>query len=133
MVRPVLTTEVWEAVNESLMALIKILKKQIKETELPAVLGEICRHSALVCGAVHGTMMRNDIYDFTQVGTALEQADNTARIIDVKYYTLLPSASSVVSTLDNVQWETILCFVSAHWCFGGLTTPKCQRLTLLTS
>ena len=114
MVRTALTTEVWEAVNESWMALCKTLKKPVKETELPAILGEIRRHSALVRGALHGTMMRNDIFDFTQIGIALERADNTARIIDVKYYTLLPSASSVGSTLDNVQWETILRSVSAH-------------------
>ncbi len=59
-------------------------------------------------GALHGTMLRNDIYDFARLGTFLERADNTARILDVKYYVLLPSASAVGSQLDNVQWETIL-------------------------
>ncbi len=117
MVRTALTTEAWEAVNEAWMALKDTLKRPVKETELPAVLGEIRRHSALVRGAVHGTMLRTDVYDFTQIGTALERADNTARIIDVKYYTLLPSASFVGSALDNVQWETILRSVSAHRSF----------------
>ncbi|MFT6023920.1 MAG: putative alpha-E superfamily protein [Ascidiaceihabitans sp.] len=116
-VRTALTTEVWEAVNESWMALRAALKKPITETQLPAILGEIRRHTALVRGALHGTMLRNDIFDFTQIGTALERADNTARIIDVKYYTLLPSAKFVGSTLDNVQWETILRSVSAHRSF----------------
>jgi uncharacterized alpha-E superfamily protein len=114
MVRTALTTEVWEAVNESWMAMKDALKKPVRDTDLPALLGEIRRHSALVRGALHGTMLRNDIYDFAQIGTALERADNTARIIDVKYYTLLPSASFVGSPLDNVQWETILRSVSAH-------------------
>lgn len=116
-VRTALTTEVWEAVNESWMALRAALKKPVTETQLPAILGEIRRHTALVRGALHGTMLRNDIFDFTQIGTALERADNTARIIDVKYYTLLPSAKFVGSTLDNVQWETILRSVSAHRSF----------------
>ncbi|EBA12191.1 alpha-E domain-containing protein [Roseobacter sp. CCS2] len=120
MVRTALTTEVWEAVNESWMALKAALKTPVTETKLPAVLGEIRRHTALVRGAVHGTMLRNDIFDFTQLGIALERADNTARIIDVKYYTLLPSASYVGSTLDNVQWETILRSVSAHRSFRWL-------------
>ena len=120
MVRTALTTEVWEAVNESWMGLKEALKTPVRETELPAVLGEIRRHSALVRGAMQGTMLRNDIYDFTQIGTALERADNTARIIDVKYYTLLPSASFVGSALDNVQWETILRSVSAHRSFRWL-------------
>jgi len=119
-VRTALTTEVWEAVNESWMGLKATLKKPVKETDLPAVLGEIRRNTALVRGAVHGTMLRNDGYDFSQIGIALERADNTARIIDVKYYTLLPSAKSVGSALDNVQWETILRSVSAHRSFRWL-------------
>ena len=119
-VRTALTREVWEAVNETWMALKAVLKSPVAETKLPAVLAEIRRHTALVRGAVHGTMLRNDIFDFTQIGIALERADNTARIIDVKYYTLLPSASYVGSTLDNVQWETILRSVSAHRSFRWL-------------
>ncbi|WP_394178297.1 alpha-E domain-containing protein [Yoonia maritima] len=120
MVRTALTTEVWEAVNENWMSLKAIMARPVAETDLPAVLAEIRKHSALVRGALHGTMLRNDIYDFAQIGTALERADNTARIIDVKYYTLLPSASFVGSPLDNVQWETILRSVSAHRSFRWL-------------
>lgn len=119
-VRTALTTEVWEAVNETWMTLKDVLKRPVKETDLPAILGIIRKQSALVRGAMHGTMMRNDIYDFAQIGTAVERADNTARIIDVKYYTLLPSASFVGSPLDNVQWETILRSVSAHRSFRWL-------------
>ena len=120
MVRTALTTEVWEAVNENWMAMQKTLKSPIPVQDLPALLGEIRRHNALVRGALHGTMLRNDIYDFAQIGTAIERADFTARIIDVKYYTLLPSASFVGSPLDNVQWETILRSVSAHRSFRWL-------------
>lgn len=137
-VRTALTTEVWEAVNECWMALKGALKKPINETELPTILGEIRRHSALVRGAMHGTMLRNDIYDFTQIGTALERADNTARIIDVKYYTLLPSASFVGSALDNVQWETILRSVSGHRSFRWLndeemSPPRIAEFLILDS
>lgn len=120
MVRTALTTEVWEAVNENWMDMKEALKDPIRETDLPALLGEIRRHSALVRGALHGTMLRNDTYYFSEIGTALERADNTARIIDVKYYTLLPSASFVGSPLDNIQWETILRSVSAHRSFRWL-------------
>ena len=120
MVRTVLTTEVWEAVNENWMWSKSSLARKVTLTDLPEVLGEVRRHSAMVRGAKQGTMLRNDIYDFAQIGTALERADNTARIIDVKYYTLLPSASFVGSSLDNVQWETILRSVSAHRSFRWL-------------
>jgi uncharacterized alpha-E superfamily protein len=120
LVRTALTTEVWEAVNENWMAIKDLLKRPVRETELPAILGTIRKQSALVRGALHGTMLRNDTYDFARIGTFLERADNTARIIDVKYYTLLPSASFVGSSLDNVQWETVLRSVSAHRAFRWL-------------
>lgn len=138
MVRTALTTEVWEAVNENWMAMKDALKDPVRETDLPALLGEIRRHSALVRGALHGTMLRNDIYDFAQIGTSLERADNTARIIDVKYYTLLPSTSSVGSPLDNVQWETILRSVSAHRSYrwlnaGEMSAPSIAEFMILDS
>lgn len=117
MVRTALTTEVWSAVNETWMLFIDLLKDEIPQTELPAVLATIRQQSGLVRGALHGTMLRNDIYDFCRIGTFLERMDNTARIIDVKYYSLLPSPSFVGSRLDNVQWETILRSVSAHRSF----------------
>ena len=54
------------------------------------------------------------------IGTFLERADNTARILDVKYYVLLPSAIQVGSSLDNVQWETILRSVSGQRAYSWL-------------
>ncbi len=120
LVRTALTTEVWTAVNESWMTTKALIDRPIRETELPAVLDTIRQQSALVRGALHGTMLRNDIYDFARIGTFIERADSTARIIDVKYYTLLPSTSFVGSRLDNVQWETILRSVSAHRAFRWL-------------
>jgi uncharacterized alpha-E superfamily protein len=120
MVRTALTTEVWEAVNDNWMTLREMLSAPITQVELPTTLAIIRQKSALVRGALYGTMLRNDIYDFARLGTFLERADNTARIINVKYYTLLPSASFVGSSLDNVQWEMILRSVSAHRSFRWL-------------
>ncbi|AJE46198.1 alpha-E domain-containing protein [Celeribacter indicus] len=113
MVRTALTHEVWEAVNGCYMKTQEILSRRVAERDLPAVLGTIRQRTALVRGATHGTMLRNDIYDFARIGTFLERADNTARILDVKYYVLLPSSVAVGSSIDNVQWETILRSVSA--------------------
>lgn len=128
LVRTALTREVWEAVNETWMTLNDALVSPIRQKDLPSVLGLIRRQSALVRGALHGTMLRNDVFDFSRLGTYIERADNTARILDVKYHVLLPSVSLVGSTLDNIQWETILRSVSAHHSFkllhGGELTPK---------
>ena len=136
LVRTALTREVWEAVNDNWMTLNLVLAEKIREAELPEVLGTIRQQSALVRGALHGTMLRNDIYYFSRLGTFLERADNTARILDVKYYTLLPHSSFVGSSLDNVQWETILRSVSAHRSYRWLgedemTAPGIARYLIL--
>lgn len=114
LVRTALTHEVWEAVNGAYMTMKESLSRNVKERDLPNVLGKIRQRASLVRGMTHGTMLRNDIYDFARIGTFLERADNTARILDVKYYVLLPSVMSVGSSIDNVQWETILRSVSAR-------------------
>ena len=114
MVRTALTRETWESINEAWMSLKRMLAKPVDERDLPSVLDAIKRETALIRGAFYGTMLRNEIFDFSQLGTYVERADNTARILDVKYYVLLPSISWVGSTLDNYQWESILRSVSAH-------------------
>jgi uncharacterized alpha-E superfamily protein len=114
MVRTALTRESWESVNEAWMVLRTALQKPVPESDLPPVLDQIKRQTALMRGAFHGTMLRNEIFNFARIGTFIERADNTARILDVKYYVLLPSISYVGTTLDNYQWESILRSVSAH-------------------
>jgi uncharacterized alpha-E superfamily protein len=114
LVRTALTREVWESVNECWMVLKDALARRVNERDLPQVLTLIRQRSAFVRGAMAGTMLRNDIYNFARIGSFIERADNTARILDVKYWVLLPSAQAVGSNLDNVQWETILRSVSAE-------------------
>ncbi len=127
LVRTALTREVWEAVNDTYMILKQALARPVSTRDLPEVLAMIRQQSALVRGAMHGTMLRNDVFDFGRLGTFLERADNTARILDVKYYVLLPSVSQIGTSLDNVQWETILRSVagqrSYRWINQGETTP----------
>ena len=130
MVRTALTREVWEATNECWITLKDLLAQPVSERDLPEVLGTIRQQSALVRGALHGTMLRNDIYDFARLGTFLERADNTARILDVKYYVLLPSASFVGSSLDNVQWESILRSVSAQRAFRWLNPGEINPMSI---
>jgi uncharacterized alpha-E superfamily protein len=65
-------------------------------------------------GALLNTILRNDTFYFNQLGTFLERADNTARILDVKYYVLLPHNELVGGEIDSAQWAAILRSVSAH-------------------
>ncbi|MCY4261260.1 MAG: alpha-E domain-containing protein [Rhodobacteraceae bacterium] len=127
LVRTAITREVWGAVNDTYLILQQALKNPVSTRNLNEVLDTIRQQSALVRGATHGTMLRSDRFDFCRLGTFLERADNTARILDVKYYVLLPSVGQIGSNLDNVQWETILRSVagqrSYRWVNQGETTP----------
>lgn len=114
LVRAALTGEVWEAINAAYMEARSLLGRRVTERDLPNVLRSLRQATSLVRGMTHGTMMRNEIFDFARIGTFLERADNTARILDVKYYVLLPSVGAVGSSMDNVQWETILRSLSAR-------------------
>ena len=120
MTRTALTREVWEATNIFWMRVQEALARPVRESDLPNLIALIRQQSAQVRGALHGSMLRIDVYNFARLGTFLERADNTARILDVKYYVLLPSLSFVGEPLDNVQWETILRSVSAEHAFRWL-------------
>ncbi|MCR9126195.1 MAG: alpha-E domain-containing protein [Rhodobacteraceae bacterium] len=136
MVRTALTREVWEAVNECWMVLKDMLARPVREQDLPEILQTIRQRSAFVRGSLHGTMVRNDIYDFARMGTFFERADNVARVLDVKYYILLPSIMHVGSASDNVQWETILRATSSTRAYqtlheGEFDSRKIARFLIL--
>lgn len=124
LVRTAVTREVWESINQCWMNTNAALRDPIREPDLPAILNSIKQEGALIRGALHGTMLRRDTYDFARLGTFVERADNTARILDVKYYVLLPSISYVGSALDNVQWESILRSVSAQRSYRWVYSAK---------
>lgn len=118
--RTALTREVWEAVNECWMTLKSDLNRKVAIRDLPRVLSTIRARSAFVRGALHGTMLRDDRYDFARIGTFIERADATARLLDVKYFVLLPSVAGVGSRLDNAQWEMIMRAMSAEGPFRSV-------------
>jgi uncharacterized alpha-E superfamily protein len=128
MVRTALTRETWEATNECWIELKQLLSRKVKPADLPEAIDVIKRRAGLIRGAFHGSMLRNDLYNFSRIGTFIERADNTSRILDVKYYVLLPAISQVGSSLDNFQWESILRSVSAHrsygWVYDGEYKPS---------
>ena len=72
-------------------------------------------------------MLREDAYWFLQLGAAVERADNTARLLDVKYHLLLPRDEQVGGSLDYFQWATILRTVSAltayRWVYRETVKP----------
>lgn len=113
MVRTALTRETWESVNESWLELKQLLARKVTQANLPDVIDAIKRRIALMRGCFSGTQLRDETYNFALLGSFIERADNTARILDVKYYVLLPSLLHVGSSIDNFHWQSILRSVSA--------------------
>jgi uncharacterized alpha-E superfamily protein len=126
-VRTALTVEMWSAINETWMRVHERLAPALDGEQLSAGLEWIKERSQLFSGAYNSTMLRNDAYFFTRLGTFLERADNTARILDVKYHVLLPQDEGVGGAMDYYQWQAILRSVSAlrgyHWVYQDRLKP----------
>jgi uncharacterized alpha-E superfamily protein len=112
--RTALTREMWESLNAAWLELSAIDPGAMAPDALPPLLDWIKERSALFRGTLLNTILRNDTFFFSQLGTFVERADNTARILDVKYYVLLPHNELVGGEIDSVQWAAILRSVSAH-------------------
>ena len=127
-VRTALTAQVWDALNMAFQEIRQLERKPRSEIELTELTEWTMRQATLVRGAIEATLLRNDGYDFLNLGFALERADNTARLLDVKYYVLLPAVDFVGTGLDSYQWQTLLRALSAHrafhWAYGGDITAK---------
>jgi uncharacterized alpha-E superfamily protein len=112
-VRSALTSEMWEAINSAWLDLRRYKAKSIKVEELPRFLNLVKEASLRYDGSAMRTMLRNDAYWFSRLGFYIERADNTARVLDVKYHVLLPKDAEVGGGIDYYQWAAILRSVSA--------------------
>jgi len=113
-VRTALTREMWEALNSTYIDFASVRPADLGSGKLPEFLDWVRQRSALFRGSMLGTLLRDEGFHFSQLGAFIERADNTARILDVKYYVLLPTNETVGGDIDAFQWETILRSVSAH-------------------
>lgn len=127
-VRTALTSEMWEAINGAWIELKEVWSKGTSSREeLARFLRFVQETSLRFDGSAYRTMLRNDAYWFSRLGVHLERADNTARILDVKYHVLLPEEEHVGGPLDFYQWSSILRSVSAltayHWVYRETLKP----------
>ncbi|OYW60213.1 MAG: A alpha-helical domain with a conserved ER moti, partial [Rhodobacterales bacterium 12-65-15] len=106
-VRTALTSQVWDALNTAFQELKALERLPRSELELSRLTDWVTRHAAMVRGAIDATLLRDDGFNFLNLGYYLERGDSTARLIDVKYYVLLPRIDFVGSGLDNYQWSTL--------------------------
>ena len=125
-VRTALTVELWEAINGAWNGLAE-QGRPTRRDDFVNFLEWVKTVTLSVEGASSRTMLRNDAYWFLKLGAAVERADNTARLLDVKYHLLLPEGERVGGQLDYFQWTTLLREVSAltayRWVYRDNVKP----------
>ena len=123
MVRTAVTLEVWNAVNSFFHSFDELIKRKYYSKDLPEIIDLVKRNVNLIKGTIINTQLLNDGFDFLILGNYFERADFTARIIDVKYFILLPSTSLIGKQVDNFQWSLMLRSVSSYrafkWAYGN--------------
>jgi uncharacterized alpha-E superfamily protein len=112
-VRGAITSEMWEVLNATWLEMQQFDEEKMEARGVSNFFDWVKERSHLFRGVTFGTMHRDDAYEFARLGTHMERADSTARILDVKYHVLLPSVKDVGGAVDYYQWSAVLRSVSA--------------------
>ena len=133
-VRETISSEMWEQIN-ALYLLITAERRNLAPADLPAFCQQVRMGCHLIHGILHVTMSHNHAWQFIRLGCQLERADKTTRILDVKYFILLPSLSDVGTPYDDVQWSAVLKSVSGFEMYrkrhGRISPEKIAEFLLL--
>jgi uncharacterized alpha-E superfamily protein len=135
-VRETISSEMWEQMN-TLYLLITGESRRAMREELP----EFCREVRMAChlfqGLTENTMSHSEPWQFIRLGSSLERADKTTRLLDVKYFILLPSVRDVGTPYDDIQWSAVLKSVSGFEMYrkrhGRITPDRIVEFLLLDS
>jgi uncharacterized alpha-E superfamily protein len=117
-VRGALTTEVWETQNQTWLEFNRVLQDEGFERDPSTLFEWVKFRSHLSRGVTVGTMLQDEALHFLRIGTFLERADNTARLLDVKFQALAggdyfgPGAAKEGQEVDFYHWSAILRSVS---------------------
>src|SRR5688572_15570931 len=103
----------WEVLNSTWLEMQQMDEEKVAARGISQFFDWVKERSHLFRGVTFGTMLRDGGYDFARLGTHMERADSTARILDVKYHILLPSVKDVGGAVDYYQWSAVLRSVSA--------------------
>jgi len=107
-VRGAITSEMYEDLNSAWIEMRQYDYDRLQNMGVSEFLDWVKMRSHLFRGVTFGTMLRDEAYHFIRLGTHIERADNTARILDTKYHILLPSAADVGGAVDYYQWASLL-------------------------
>lgn len=106
--RGAISSEMWECLNATWLEMRGMSINDIHNRGVSEFFDWVKTRSQLFRGITFGTMLRDEAYRFIRLPQFIERADNTARILDVKYHTLLPSVEDVGGAVDYYQWGALL-------------------------
>lgn len=106
--RGTITSEMWESINDTWLEMRAQTWEKVETRGFSRFFDWVKERSHVFRGVADGTMLRDDTYLFLRLGRFLERADNTARMLDVKYHLLLPEGEQVGGAVDYYQWGALL-------------------------
>lgn len=112
-VRSALTREAFETLNQGYIEMSLRIRNIDRPLDMAGLVDRVKQEVRNFEGAIWRTLVRGENFWFLRLGTVIERADNTARLLDVKYHTLLPEGEDVGGALDQAQWTAVLRSVSA--------------------
>ncbi len=122
--RNAISGELWEAINDNWLQINELLAQPVGQNSVSEAVTVIRRAGTLAHGAMAGSMLRDHAYHFARAGTMVERAESIVRILEIKYYLLLPSLSYVGSSLDTGQWDQVLRSVSGDRAYRSLNAGQ---------
>jgi uncharacterized alpha-E superfamily protein len=125
-VREIISSEMGEQLNQLYIAVTEAANRRVDSPE--EFLAGIGLATQLYTGLTHTTMSHGQAWHFARLGRMIERADQTSRIIDLKYFILLPSVDDVGSPFDEIQWNAVLGSASALEAYRqkhGRVSPNC--------
>ena len=127
-VREIISSEMWLQVNKFYLMVREAAANHASSlAHAPEFYSEVKMASHLFTGITDATMTHGEAWHFCQLGRMLERADKTSRMLDVKYFILLPSVTDVGTPVDDVQWAAVLRSASAFEMYRkrhGRISPK---------
>jgi uncharacterized alpha-E superfamily protein len=135
-VRVKITSEMWEQINGTWLDLREWQRQGLDAQSASPFLEWVRERSHLFRGVSYGTMLRNDTFHFSRLGTFIERADNTARILNVKQRQIRDGEPEAENILDYYQWAALLRSVSAFEAYrdiyrDAITPQRVAELLIL--
>lgn len=135
--RPLISIEMWRQINRMNSWMAGLSANAVMPANLAALCEEIKEACQLHMGITEGTFYRDQAHYFYHLGKAIERADQTTRLLDIKYHTLLPRPEDVGSALDISHWNALLKAVAGYQAsrrvLAGRISPSSVAAFLLFS